>query len=88
MYIFFFSKGKTPTKTIKPFPIFTGQTMVLMCEVSPELNIGAISGSKWKFNGKEINTNQVLLSGSTSTLTVNNVALLDIGKSQLAEVVN
>ncbi|XP_077950021.1 adhesion G protein-coupled receptor F5 isoform X4 [Gasterosteus aculeatus] len=71
--------SKTPTKTIKPFPIFTGQTMVHMCEVSPELNIGAISGSKWKFNGKEINTNQVLLSGSTSTLTVNNVALLDIG---------
>ncbi|KAM8831397.1 adhesion G protein-coupled receptor F5-like isoform 11-T11 [Spinachia spinachia] len=68
-----------PVKLINPAAIFTGQTIQLMCEVSDDLNIEEISGSIWKFNEREINTNQILFSGSTSILKVNNVVLLDIG---------
>ncbi|XP_062415735.1 adhesion G-protein coupled receptor F1-like isoform X2 [Pungitius pungitius] len=62
-------------------PIFTGQTLTLMCNVSERLDIGEISGFIWKFNGNRINTNQVSSSpsGLTSILTVKNVVPLDIG---------
>ncbi|XP_054474132.1 adhesion G protein-coupled receptor F5-like [Anoplopoma fimbria] len=64
-------------------PIYTGQTMKLMCEISDNLNVGIISGSVWKFNGMEIGNNTritISTSATTSILTIEKVISLDTGR--------
>lgn len=56
--------------------------MTLTCGPS-EVNIGEISGSVWKFNGREMKNSariNIVSSGSASTVQVRDVILADRGK--------
>ncbi|XP_035860708.1 uncharacterized threonine-rich GPI-anchored glycoprotein PJ4664.02-like [Sander lucioperca] len=64
-----------------PVLTYTGTSMTLTCG-PPDINVGQINGSEWKFNGKKITESariKVNTSGNVSILTVDNVILADIG---------
>lgn len=65
-----------------PARSFTGKSMTLTCG-PPDINIGEISGSMWKFNGREIKDGDridIISSIRDSKVTVNDVILADSGK--------
>lgn len=80
------------TTTISfPSLTYTGNTMSLTCGPPENINVGLISGSVWKFQGREIKESgrlEVTTSSMKSVLTVKNVILADIGKSKIVEFVN
>ncbi|XP_049446581.1 uncharacterized protein LOC125897346 isoform X21 [Epinephelus fuscoguttatus] len=71
------------TTTISfPSLTYTGNTMSLTCGPPENINVGLISGSVWKFQGREIKESgrlEVTTSSMKSVLTVKNVILADIG---------
>ncbi|XP_049914802.1 adhesion G protein-coupled receptor F5-like isoform X22 [Epinephelus moara] len=71
------------TTTISfPSLTYTGNTMLLTCGPPENVNVGQISGSVWKFQGREIKERgrlEVTTSRMESVLTVKNVILADIG---------
>ncbi|KAL7388956.1 hypothetical protein ABVT39_024000 [Epinephelus coioides] len=71
------------TTTISfPSLTYTGNTMLLTCGPPENVNVGLISGSVWKFQGREIKESgrlEVTTSRMESVLTVKNVILADIG---------
>ncbi|XP_078030247.1 uncharacterized protein LOC117252677 isoform X8 [Epinephelus lanceolatus] len=71
------------TTTISfPSLTYTGNTMLLTCGPPENVNVGLISGSVWKFQGREIKESgrlEVTTSSMKSVLTVKNVILADIG---------
>ncbi|XP_078130150.1 uncharacterized protein LOC144533010 [Sander vitreus] len=72
---------------------YTGTSMTLTCG-PPDINVGQISGSEWKLNGKKITESariKVNTSGNVSMLTVHNVILADNGLYEctlIGEVIN
>lgn len=65
--------------------------MTLTCGPPTNIEVGETTGYKWRFNGWEIkdsNRLRITISGMTSSLTINNVILADIGKFKLAEFLN
>lgn len=59
--------------------------MTMTCGRLKDIDVGQISGSWWKLNGREIKDSARIKksdSNTASTLTVNNVILADIGESK------
>ena len=78
--------SKVPSAIDAPDVTYTGRTMTLTCGPPPNNEAGEISGSEWKFNGREIkgvNRIQINDSGRRSQLIVSNVIPADVGKSKL-----
>lgn len=63
-----------------PDRTYTGETMMLTCG-PPDIDVGTIDGSVWKFKGLAISSDRIkaTFAGSQSTLTVNNVIPADAG---------
>uniref|UniRef100_A0A3P8S3K3 Adhesion G protein-coupled receptor F5-like n=1 Tax=Amphiprion percula TaxID=161767 RepID=A0A3P8S3K3_AMPPE len=70
----------SPTSLRIPGPIYTGQTVMLTCG-PPDIDVGTISGSVWKFEGLAISSDRIIATtaGSQSTLMVNNIIPADAG---------
>uniref|UniRef100_A0A3Q1CMB3 Adhesion G protein-coupled receptor F5-like n=1 Tax=Amphiprion ocellaris TaxID=80972 RepID=A0A3Q1CMB3_AMPOC len=70
----------SPTSLRIPDHIYTGQTVMLTCG-PPDIDVGTISGSVWKFEGLAISSDRIIATtaGSQSTLMVNNIIPADAG---------
>uniref|UniRef100_UPI003AAD8E89 adhesion G-protein coupled receptor F1 n=1 Tax=Centroberyx gerrardi TaxID=166262 RepID=UPI003AAD8E89 len=67
-----------------PALTYTGQAITLMCGPPPEnINMGEISGSDWKFKGRDIKDSgkfRITTSSNSATLTINNAIAADSGR--------
>ncbi len=57
--------------------------MTLTCEPPANIDLGEISGSEWKFKGRDLKDNErikITTSGPASKLTVSNIIPADKGK--------
>ncbi|XP_042358862.1 M cell-type agglutination protein mam3-like isoform X2 [Plectropomus leopardus] len=74
----------SPNPFTSPSLTYTGNSMELTCgPPPPNINVGDVSGSVWKFKGREIKENgrfEVTTSSLISTITVKNVILADMGQ--------
>uniref|UniRef100_A0A3Q1GE32 Adhesion G protein-coupled receptor F5-like n=1 Tax=Acanthochromis polyacanthus TaxID=80966 RepID=A0A3Q1GE32_9TELE len=70
----------SPTPLNVSGPIYTGGTMMLTCG-PPDIDVGTISGSVWKFEGLAINSDRIKATTADrqSTLMVNNAIPADAG---------
>lgn len=79
-FFFYILQGRATIQI--PATVYTGKNMTLTCG-PPDIDLGQISASEWTFNGQKIENGKrfEITSGRIYTLTVNNVILADIGKS-------